>query len=88
MCLFNKPGVPFGSVVVPLSAPFHAMSDYARMSLLNTRSAEFRVYDNILLENCMARMQSLSTYRNIICDRLVNWQDFEWDDLWDEPVYH
>ena len=50
------------------------------------RSAACRVRDDLLRDNLTARIQSLSTSRNPIRDRLVNRRDDNWDDLWDEPV--
>ena len=79
-------GGNYGSIAVPWSGPIHSMPDYVRRSPENTRSAARHVCDDLLQENCMARVQSLFTSRRILRDRLVNWQDCDWDDLWDEPV--
>ena len=50
------------------------------------RSAAHHVRENLLQENCTARMHSTSTCRNPIRGCLVNRRDDEWDDFWDEPV--
>ena len=52
----------------------------------NTRLAARRFRGDILRENCLARFQSLSNYRIILRDCLVNQRDCTQDDLWDEPV--
>ena len=82
----SQPGVPHVSVSVPWIGPFHAISAYIRRSPENMRSAARCVCDNILQENRMARMQSLSTSRSILRNRMVNQRDCDWDDLWDELV--
>ena len=82
----SQPGGPYGSVAVPWSGPVHAMTAYVFRSQENTRSTARRVRDDILRENCTARMQSLSTSRNPIRNCLVNRWDEDWYDLWDEPV--
>ena len=45
-----------------------------------------RIHDDLLQENRLARVQSLSKYHHILRGRLVNHTDCAWDDLWDEPV--
>ena len=42
--------------------------------------------DDLLRENRTECMQSLSTSHSILHNRLVNRQDCDWDNLWDEPV--
>ena len=81
----SQPGGTYGSVAGPWSGPVCAIPDYFRRSPENTRIAAHRVRDNLLRENYMVRMQSLSTSCSILRDCLVNRWDCECDDLWDEP---
>ena len=50
------------------------------------RATARRARDDLLRENRLARVQSLSDSRHILCDRLVNGTDCAWDGIWDEPV--
>ena len=82
----RQPGGTYVSVTVPWSGTVRAMTAYSRRVPENTRSAARRICDNLLQENCMARMQSLSNSCSILRDHLVNRRDCDWDDIWDEPV--
>ena len=48
----------------------------------NSRSAEHRTRDDILMENCTYRIQFLSNCCNPIRGRLLNRQDDALDDRW------
>ena len=82
----SQPGGPYGSVAVPWSGSVTAMLDYVCRSPENMHSAVRRVRDDLLRENHTVRMQSLSTSRSILRNRLVNRRDCIWDDIWYEPV--
>ena len=84
----SQPGGPYDSVDVLSSGPVRAMPDYVRRSLENTCSAVRRVCEDLLRDNCMVRMQSLSTSLSILRNSLVNRRDCDWDNLYDEPVDH
>ena len=59
---------------------------YLPRSLENARVTARRVRGNLLRENRLARIQSISNFRHILCDHLVNWMNCAQDDLSDEPV--
>ena len=82
----SQPGGTYGSVAITWSGTVRAIPASGRRSPENMRSTARRVRDNLLRENCMERMQSLPIYSSILRDRLVNSQDCNWEDLWDEPV--
>ena len=81
-----QPGGPYGIVVVPWSVTVRALTAYALSSLENMRSVAFHVHNDLLRYNRTARMQILSTSRSVLHNCLINRQDCDWDDLWDEPV--
>ena len=82
----SQPGRTNGIVAVPWSDTVLAMPAYVHRITENRHSAARRVCDNLLQENRTERMQSPSTSRSILCDRLVNQQGCVWDVLRDEPV--
>ena len=74
------------SVSITWNRPIRVLPIYHRRIFENMHTAVCHVRDNILQDNCTERMQSTSTCRNPIHSRQVNWQNDNWDDLWDEPV--
>ena len=82
----RQPGGHYYSVSVLWSGPVRAIPDYVHRSPENMRSAVCRVREDLLQDNHTARMQIISTSRSILRNFLVNWQDFDWDDLLDESV--
>ena len=82
----SQPGGPYGSVAVLWSGLVRSMPAYVRRILKNTHSAACHIRDDLLRDNRMVRMQSISISRSILHDCLVNWQDYDWDNLWDDPV--
>ena len=61
----SQHGGPSGTISVLWSGPVRAMPAYICRSPENTRSASHRVCDDLLRENCMARIQSISIFRSI-----------------------
>ena len=77
----SQPVGPYVSVSVPCIGPIFSMPAYVVRIPENMRSAVRRICDDLLQENHMARMQSISTFRSILRNRLVNRRYFNWDDL-------
>ena len=82
----SQPGGRYAGVSVPWRAAVPVCPAYLSRIPENTRATACCVRDNLLRDHRLARIQSLSDSRNILCDRLVNRKDCAWDDLWDEPV--
>ena len=82
----SQPGGHYIIVSVLSGVLVLAMLAYFLRSPEKTRSAARRVRDDLLQDNRTACMQSLSTSRRILCNCLVNWRYYNWDDLWDDPV--
>ena len=82
----SKPGGRYDGVSVLWRGAVPACPDYLPRSPKNMRATARCVCDDLLRENRLARVQSLSDSRQILCDCLVDQTYCAWDDLWDEPV--
>ena len=79
-------GGHYNSVSILWNRPVHVLPVYHRRIFENMGCDTRRVHEDLLRDNRTYRMQSPSTCRNPIRGRLVNRQDDDWDDLWDNPV--
>ena len=50
------------------------------------RVTERSVHENLFRDHSLVHAQSLSDFRNVLRDELVNPKDYTLDDLWDEPA--
>ena len=82
----SQPGGRYGGVDVPWRGAAPARPAYLLWSPENAGATARRVRVNLLREHCMAHAQSISDYRNILCEKLVNHTDCVLDYLWDEPA--
>ena len=82
----SLPGGLYDVVSVPWHAAVPACPAYLPRSPENILATSHRNCDNLLWENRLARVQSLSNFCHIFRDRLIDQTDFAWDDLWDDPV--
>ena len=82
----SQPGVQYDGVSVLWHGAGPVCPAYLPSSLENIFATARHVRVDILRENRLARVQSLSKYHHILRGRLVNHTDCAWDDLWDEPV--
>ena len=80
----RQPSGPYGSVALPWSGPVRSMPAYMCRSPENTCSAARSVHTYLLQDNSTVCIQSIFNSHSILCNRLVNRQDCNWDDLWDD----
>ena len=72
----SQPGGCYDIVYVPRHGAVPARTNYLPRSPENSRATARRFYDNLLRENRLACVQSLSNSRHILIDCLVNRTDF------------
>ena len=73
------------SFFIPWDRPVRVLPVYHRRIFENLCAAARCVCDDLLRDNCLTLMQSLTTCRNPICNPWGR-RDEDWDNIWNESV--